>query len=230
MFILATLTDVIKMEPKNFGKDLKAIEDHLEKKYKDKVIPNVGLYIKFFDFVELGDPIIFAGYNGSYHSKIQFRGIVFRPFVGEILVGQILKCNEAGIQISLNFFEDIYVPHYLLPNPSVFDSKEQLFYWNWQSHKLFLEKRETVVFRVEQIHFNEKIKTNVKPKPAPPPPKLSTTNATVAEKKKEKEREKEREKEEKERKLAEEEILAPMVIVGKMNESGLGMKSWWAPQ
>lgn len=40
--------------------------------------------------------------------------IVFRPFVGEVLTGRIMAATYTGIRISLEFFDDIFIPAHLI--------------------------------------------------------------------------------------------------------------------
>jgi len=44
----------------------------------------------------------------------EFRLIVFRPFVGEVLTGRIMAATHTGIRISLEFFDDIFIPAHLI--------------------------------------------------------------------------------------------------------------------
>ena len=44
----------------------------------------------------------------------EFRMIVFRPFVGEVLTGRIMAATYTGIRISLEFFDDIFIPAHLI--------------------------------------------------------------------------------------------------------------------
>lgn len=44
----------------------------------------------------------------------EFRMIVFRPFVGEVLTGRIMAATHNGIRISLEFFDDIFIPAHLI--------------------------------------------------------------------------------------------------------------------
>jgi DNA-directed RNA polymerase III subunit RPC8 len=53
--------------------------------------PDVGLVISLFDIVEIGDSHIFPG-DGSSHTRVVFRLLVFRPFIEEVLV----PCSEAS--------------------------------------------------------------------------------------------------------------------------------------
>lgn len=41
--------------------------------------------------------------------------IVFRPFKGEVLIGKIRSATPSGINVSTEFFDDIFVPFEELP-------------------------------------------------------------------------------------------------------------------
>uniref|UniRef100_A0A0E0GQG6 RNA polymerase III subunit Rpc25 domain-containing protein n=1 Tax=Oryza nivara TaxID=4536 RepID=A0A0E0GQG6_ORYNI len=40
--------------------------------------------------------------------------VMFRPFVGEVLVGKISGYDEKGLHVSLDFFNDICIPGHLM--------------------------------------------------------------------------------------------------------------------
>ena len=56
--------------------------------------------------------------------------MVFRPFVGEVLIGNVIESNVNGLKVSLNFFTDIHIPGHYMQHPSSFDAKTQL--WSWK--------------------------------------------------------------------------------------------------
>ena len=78
------------------------------------MISDFGLCICIQDFSRVEDAIIYPADGGAHH-RVVFRVIVFRPFVGEIAVGTIVGSDENGLKVSIEFFEDIFIPHYLLP-------------------------------------------------------------------------------------------------------------------
>lgn len=57
---------------------------------------NVGLCIALFDITHIGHSYIFPG-DGSSHTEVKFRYIVFRPVVEEILIGKIRSCGREGV-------------------------------------------------------------------------------------------------------------------------------------
>jgi DNA-directed RNA polymerase subunit E'/Rpb7 len=58
--------------------------------------------------------------GSSVHYTVTFPMIVFRPYVGEILVGTILDADATGIIVSLGFLATIFVPANYMLQPSAF--------------------------------------------------------------------------------------------------------------
>lgn len=51
---------------------------------------------------------------------------------GEVLVGRLKSCSREGVQVSLDFFDDIYVPEHVLQDNSFFSEAEKLWVWKWE--------------------------------------------------------------------------------------------------
>lgn len=97
MFILAQMKDVVQIKPFNFVHGIRdSLEFGLNKKFANKVVHNVGLCIILFDIIEIGDSYILPG-DGSSHTPVTFRFIVFRPFVDEVLMGKVKSCSREGV-------------------------------------------------------------------------------------------------------------------------------------
>lgn len=65
--------------------------------------------------------------------------------------------------MSLGFFEDVFIPATELQVPSTFQTSEQLWVWTYESesedgtvevHKLWVERNDTIRFRVTGVYFN----------------------------------------------------------------------------
>jgi len=156
MFVLAQITDTIEVQPHQFKQELKAIQNAILIKYRDRILPSVGLCITLHSIVSLGDAFVFPG-EGSAHYRVTFklvrtgtshlqknkkkpkltsrggRQIAFKPFRGEIITGKVRACSEDGIYVSLGFFEDVFIPATELQVPSTFQTSEQLWVWTYES-------------------------------------------------------------------------------------------------
>lgn len=106
------------------------LKEQIDIKFSNRVLPNVGLCVTFYDFINVGEPYLYPS-EGSAIQLVKFRMIVFRPFVGEILVGKLIGSNREGLKLSLDFFEDIFIPASLLQEPCVYNSSQSLWTWKY---------------------------------------------------------------------------------------------------
>ena len=87
---------------------------------------------------------------------------VFRPFVGEVLTGRIMAATHTGIRVSLEFFDDIFIPAHLIFSIASFDHGTQSWRLPVSATEFnYLEKDDLIRFKVEEESFKEAT-------PAPP--------------------------------------------------------------
>ncbi|XP_053953345.1 DNA-directed RNA polymerase III subunit RPC8 isoform X2 [Anastrepha ludens] len=217
MFVLAELKDTIRIAPDQFHlKLVEAIRDEINRKLANKVLLNLGLCIALKDIVSLKDSIILPG-DGASHTEVLFRYIVFRPAIGSVLTGKIRSCSREGVHVTLGFFDDILIPPSALQHPSRFEEAEQAWVWEYPledgaKHDLFMDIGEPIKFRVSREIFEESSPIG--------PPKTDTQQASTSA-------------------VAsaaaaastqQTEVKTPYRIVAAINESGLGVLSWWDQQ
>lgn len=120
MFIIVKIKDKIRIDPNCFEKNfINAIKDEIHIKYSKKVLLNIGLCISIYDFVDIGDPFIIPG-DGATYSEVIFRMIVFKPFLGESIIGTIISSDKTkGLNVHLDFFRDIIIPPHLFQENTV---------------------------------------------------------------------------------------------------------------
>ncbi|XP_071440712.1 DNA-directed RNA polymerase III subunit RPC8 [Hetaerina americana] len=225
MFVLAEMKHVVRIPPYKFHMNLNdAIYDELNKKLANKVVLGVGLVVALRDLKKLEDSYVFPG-DGASHTKVNFRCVVFRPFMEEILVGKIRSCSRDGVLVTLGFFEDILIPPLSLQYPSRFDEVEQVWVWEYQSdgaaeesgqddaekHNLFMDPGESIRFRVTSEAFADTtpglpdLTADGSAAAVAPAPQATTSSDTL-----------------------ELEPKVPYSLTGTINEPGLGLLSWWS--
>ena len=118
------------------------------------MIVDVGLCICIIDFQTVEDAVIYPSDGGAHH-RVVFRALVFRPFAGECIVGTVIGSNEEGMRVSLDFFDDVFIPHYLLPHPSEYDARAKLWAWKYEGAEEpgIFNIHEQIRFRVESVAF-----------------------------------------------------------------------------
>ncbi|KAF5272797.1 hypothetical protein FQA39_LY07824 [Lamprigera yunnana] len=217
MFILAEMKNVTRITPDLFNMKLnEAIASELNKKLANKVVLDVGLCIALFDIISLNESYVFPG-DGSSHTRVSFRYVVFRPFMEEILTGKIRCSSAEGVH---GFFDDIIIPPTYLQHPSRFDETEQAWVWEYDTgdgnkHDLFMDAGETICFKVTAESFQETHPKTSAPTTSVSEPGDSADNKipyliTVCSS------------------TANLDLFLPeLVFQGSINEPGLGLLSWW---
>lgn len=106
MFVLSTVQDTLFIPASSFNPtatstqpptSAQSLSLALNTKYANRVIPDVGLCVCLFDILEASEGKVKWGDGGLWH-KLKARLVVFRPFVGEVLVGKVKSSDESGIK------------------------------------------------------------------------------------------------------------------------------------
>jgi DNA-directed RNA polymerase III subunit RPC8 len=131
MFLITTLVDTIRVPPQMLAlPTLTALQCEIDLKYPNRVVMDVGLVISRYGPVakQITNGSCVPGDGGSHHECL-FQLIVFRPFVDEVCLGKIVKSTPEGIQVTLGFFQDIFIPAYWMLRPSKYEEKSGLWVW-----------------------------------------------------------------------------------------------------
>ena len=223
MFILSVIEDEVALHPSQFGenKHVSAIRSMIEAKFVDRVIPDVGLAVALYDIVKIRDAYIFPGdlkdSQGDAACTVVFRLVIFRPKVNELLVGKVLASTPMGLQVSLGFFQDVTIPTINLRAPSVFDERLQTWVWQYvddmgKTVPYPYRAEDVVCLRVKSVQFTDSQDTSMgavrRAQALMSSAKNLNTSAThpVSH-------------------VAHEQ--PPMLVVGSVEEDGLGLLSWW---
>ena len=118
-----------------------------------QVIIDVGLCIALHDIIRIGESQLYQG-SAHQHALVEFRLVVFRPFVGEVLTGTVVRCDQQGVHMSLGFFDDVFIPNMHLQHPSTWSEEERLWVWNvTEDDQLFLDLENPARFRVQSVAY-----------------------------------------------------------------------------
>ncbi|XP_065183562.1 DNA-directed RNA polymerase III subunit RPC8-like [Sycon ciliatum] len=213
MFVLVAMKDLVEVKPWKFAEDrVDTVSSELNKKLANKVIHNVGLCISLYDITVLGDAMIYPG-KGSCHVKVEFRFIVLRPFVDEVILGEVRSCSPEGVNVSMGFdkkgsmFDDIFIPADYLPNPSRFNREDNV--WAWEYPTEDGASADLCIYNGEKIRFRVISETFVDCTPSTP--ELAGAAAAAAAS----------------GTPVQEESRIPYSLTGSISEAGLGLLSWW---
>ena len=89
MFLLSKIQDKLPIDPRFLAiPRADGIARVIEKQYFDKVIMDLGLVVTLYDILSIAGGHIYPS-DASPYFDVVFRLVVFRPFLGEVLVGRI---------------------------------------------------------------------------------------------------------------------------------------------
>eukprot|EP00927_Polykrikos_kofoidii_P026922 TRINITY_DN23880_c0_g1_i1.p1 TRINITY_DN23880_c0_g1~~TRINITY_DN23880_c0_g1_i1.p1 ORF type:complete len:275 (-),score=52.04 TRINITY_DN23880_c0_g1_i1:124-948(-) len=165
MFTLVLIEDDVSVKPAHFRHCEIQLKKEIQSRYIDRVIPNVGLCVEFYEFVRIRDAPIYPGDAklscGEAVFSVEFHLVVFRPAIDEWIVGTVSGSTTFGLRVSLGFFEDISIPSSNLRSPHAFDAGRRTWAWEYRSEdtreviNFFYDIGELVRFRVTQVVFPE---------------------------------------------------------------------------
>jgi len=216
------IRDTVRLEPDKFKLHFHdAILDTLHIKYANRVIPNEGLVICVEGLTRRGEPMIYPG-DGAIHMKVEFRLLVFRPFIGEVIFGRVRAQDASGIRVSLEFFEDVIIPRPHLPKDSHFVVERQSWVWSYNAAEYDITQQDTLLFKVLGVEYGLKKarkkeeKTEDKKKDEKSAPVASVLTGGEGE-----------QDTEEEKKIMICDRKPPLRVIGTIEFQGLGVVSWW---
>jgi DNA-directed RNA polymerase III subunit RPC8 len=168
MFEVERITDSIQMDACDLGKPTAAVlARKIDERYPNRVLPQSGgLVICRYDNDKEPTVILSSGgicKEGKTYWTIEFSVIVFRPFIGEILVGTIAESNSSGIRVTLgSFFGALYIPAYWMLRPSSYDDNTNMWVWWSDDERYEMPVGATIRVRVKNLHYTKSTVTAAK--------------------------------------------------------------------
>jgi DNA-directed RNA polymerase III subunit RPC8 len=161
MFEVERITDSIQMDACDLGKPTAAVlARKIDERYPNRVLPQSdGLVICRYDNDKEPTVILSSGgicKEGKTYWTIEFSVVVFRPFIGEILVGTIAESNSSGIRVNLGeFFGALYIPAYWMLRPSSYDPNANMWVWWSDEERYEMPVGATIRVRVKNLHYTK---------------------------------------------------------------------------
>ncbi|KAJ2018703.1 DNA-directed RNA polymerase III complex subunit Rpc25 [Coemansia sp. S680] len=169
--VTTVLRDTLKIVPSEFTKSREeALNYEINRKYANRVLHDIGLCMMVHDLLEIDEGYVQHS-EGWIWVKVIFRLIMFRPFKDEVLVGRIRSASPEGIQVSMEFFDDITISADQMPVGSEYNSTEGVWVWRYEGNELFMDLDELVRFQVLDSVF---LDVN------PPRPKIGDVDSVPA--------------------------------------------------
>ncbi|KMT15909.1 hypothetical protein BVRB_3g055960 [Beta vulgaris subsp. vulgaris] len=157
MFFLSQLEHRLRLPPHLLNLPLEdSIKGQLQSIFLDKVIAKLGLCVSIYDIKSINGGFVLP-VEGAPTYTVVFRMIMFRPYVGEVIAAKLKDSNSKGLQLSLGFFDDVYVPFYALPVPSHSEPgdnpKQVKWVWRFNDEDYPIDEESEIRFRVTRVDY-----------------------------------------------------------------------------
>jgi DNA-directed RNA polymerase III subunit RPC8 len=144
MFLVFEIEAKVDCEPEKISSNFsESVMEIVEENFKGKVLKGQGVCVSVYD-LDVRETLL---KEGIFQALARVRIIVFKPFVGEVLVGKICDCNPEGIEVDLVFCS-AFIPAAFLNETSSFDEIEGVFVWHYDENDLFYDRGEQIRFKV----------------------------------------------------------------------------------
>jgi len=105
MFYKTQLKDHIRIPPHLFGLKLEdAMLERIKKKYEGYISKELGIVVDVSELNNIGEGIIIPGDGASYY-ETEFKVIIFKPEMQEVVLGRIKDIADFGAFISIGPIE-----------------------------------------------------------------------------------------------------------------------------
>lgn len=105
MFYVTEIEDYIRVVPELFDLQVKeAVRKQLEETYKDHISKDMGIVIAVLEVLNVSEGIIIPGDGAAYY-KSNFKLLVFKPELQELLFGKISEITNFGAFIDIGCTE-----------------------------------------------------------------------------------------------------------------------------
>ncbi len=127
MYKILTIKDEVRVIPTKFGLPVEqgvreSLQDHIE----GKLNPELGIFLSVLDVVSVGEGNIVPE-DGAIHYPAEFRTMVFKPEMNEVVIGQVVDITEFGAFTRIGPLDALVHVSQIVDDRISYDAKNAIF-------------------------------------------------------------------------------------------------------
>ncbi|MBU2100150.1 DNA-directed RNA polymerase [Candidatus Micrarchaeota archaeon] len=143
MYAIISMKDTVRVPPKEFGGKLdEAIKKILKEEYEGIVDESVGVIVAVLEVEKVGQGKVVPG-DGSAYYESQYKALVYKPEIKEIVEGAITEITEFGAFVRTGPIEGLIHVSQIMNDYINYDAKGPGFIGKESGKKLGLEDQVT---------------------------------------------------------------------------------------
>ncbi|MBI4018817.1 MAG: DNA-directed RNA polymerase [Candidatus Aenigmarchaeota archaeon] len=136
MFKTVTIKDNVRVLPAKFGLEINdAIKESLQETIEGKIFPELGVLLAVTDVMEVGEGSIVPE-DGAIHYPAQFKILVYRPEVNEMVLGEVVDVTEFGAFTRIGPIDALIHVSQVMDDKMAYDPKNSVFTGKKTGNKL----------------------------------------------------------------------------------------------
>lgn len=136
MFKMLTVKDMVRVLPTKFNLDTKeAVKESLQETIEGRLNPDIGVFLAVTDVLNIGEGKIVPE-DGAIHYPAEFKVLVFRPEVNEIVLGEVVDITEFGAFTRIGPIDALIHVSQIMDDKLSYDAKNAIFTGKKTGYKL----------------------------------------------------------------------------------------------
>ena len=136
MLKTVTVKDNVRVLPAKFGLEINdAIKESLQETIEGKIYPELGVLLAVTDVTEVGEGSIVPE-DGAIHYPAQFKALVYRPEVNEMVLGEVVDVTEFGAFTRIGPIDALVHVSQVMDDKMAYDPKNSVFTGKKTGNKL----------------------------------------------------------------------------------------------
>ncbi len=136
MFKTVTVKDNVRVLPSKFGLDIKdSVRESLRETSEGKLYPELGVILAVTEVDEVGEGTI-EPEDGAIHYPAQFKMLVYRPEVNEVVLGEVVDVTEFGAFTRIGSIDALIHVSQIMDDKMAYDPKGSVFTGKKMGNKL----------------------------------------------------------------------------------------------
>ncbi len=136
MFKILTVTDEVRVQPAKFDLELQeAVKQSLQDAIEGNVHPDYGVFLTVTEVLNIGEGSIVPE-DGAIHYPAEFKILVYRPEINEIVIGEVVDITEFGAFTRIGPLDALVHVSQVMDDKIAYDPKGSVFTGKKTGNKL----------------------------------------------------------------------------------------------
>ncbi|MBI5347678.1 MAG: DNA-directed RNA polymerase [Candidatus Aenigmarchaeota archaeon] len=153
MYRILTIKDEVRVIPSKFNLPIEqGVKESLQEQIEGKMNPELGVFLAVLDVINVGEGEIVPE-DGAIHYPAEFKSMVFKPELNEVVIGQVVDITEFGAFTRIGPLDALVHVSQIMDDRVSYDAKNATFVGKKTGKKL--KESDLVLSRVVAVSLGK---------------------------------------------------------------------------